>query len=138
MRPSVAEPHSRVPTIEVSSIFFGLTVLLATTAASPAMRRAAAAADLRIRQEEAASDEKTAIAADGTAIKMKSSIKETIIAQIPRLPDITDEVAEFLRNFPDSGYEQIAKMGEPQMTEAITSLLAGQIPAGVTAEKKKF
>ncbi|RVD81927.1 uncharacterized protein DFL_009774 [Arthrobotrys flagrans] len=124
--------------MKVPSIFFGLTVLLATASASPAMRRAAAAAELRVRQDQTvevgAPVQGVPTTPDGTAIAVKSTIKETILAQLPTMPDITPEVAEFLKNFPDSGYNQIAKMQDPQLTEAITSLLAGQVPAGVTAE----
>ncbi|KAK6350519.1 hypothetical protein TWF718_003710 [Orbilia javanica] len=125
--------------MKISSIFFGLTIFLATASASPAMRRAAAAAELRARQD----DQTTGVGApveglpttsDGTPIPIKSTIKATILDQIPRLPDVTPEVAEFLRNFPDSGYEQIAKLQDPQLTEAITSLLSGQVPAGITVE----
>ncbi|KAF3191021.1 hypothetical protein TWF788_007207 [Orbilia oligospora] len=125
--------------MKVSSIFFGLTVLLATASASPAMRRAAAAADLRVRQDDQAAEVGAPVQGapttpDGTAITVKSTIKETILAQLPRMPDIEPAVADFLRNFPDSGYDQIAKMQDPQLTEAITSLLSGQVPAGVTVD----
>ncbi|KAK6521771.1 hypothetical protein TWF506_001974 [Arthrobotrys conoides] len=125
--------------MKVSSIFFGLTVLLATASASPAMRRAAAAADLRVRQDDQTAEVGAPVQGapttpDGTAIAVKPTIKETILAQLPRMPDIEPAVADFLRNFPDSGYEQIAKMQDPELTEAITSLLSGQVPAGVTAE----
>ncbi|KAK6362236.1 hypothetical protein TWF730_005932 [Orbilia blumenaviensis] len=117
--------------MKISGIFFGLTLLLASASASPAMRRSAATAELRGRQVAAAPEQPTL--EDGTPIPIKSTIKETILAQIPKL-DLDPAVATFLENFPASGYEQISKMEDPQLTEAITALLSGQIPAGVTTE----
>ncbi|KAK6534907.1 hypothetical protein TWF281_006206 [Arthrobotrys megalospora] len=120
--------------MKVQGIFFALTLLLASATASPAMRRAGAAAELRARQIPEAAAQNPPTTPDGTVISpIKPTIKETILAQIPQL-GLDEGIATFLQNFPESGYEQISKMPDAEMTEAITSLLSGQIPAGVTAK----
>ncbi|KAF3925768.1 hypothetical protein ABW20_dc0100895 [Dactylellina cionopaga] len=61
-----------------------------------------------------------------------ATLKQTLAETIPKL-GLSPQIATFFNTLSDSALSQIAKLPEPQLTQAIQSLLQGKLPAGIKA-----